>query len=179
MNFSTLSPFSTFAGVARLAGATVTTVGLLLASGMAQAQAQTQAIAIKGQTAQIQARGLDDKPFDMARLKNKVVMVFYWSTSCGVCLSHMPELRANLAGWRGKPFELVTVNVDASMADWRAYEQISAKLESVRPITLWAGKTATPRLPLTLVLNTKGQVIARHEGRIAPEAWDDVAEALP
>ena len=29
------------------------------------------------------------------------------------------------------------------------------------------------------VLNTKGQVIARHEGRIAPEAWDDVAEALP
>ena len=37
----------------------------------------------------------------------------------------------------------------------------------------------TPMDPLTLVLNTKGQVIARHEGRIAPEAWDDVAEALP
>ncbi len=91
----------------------------------------------------------------------------------------MPELRANLAGWRNKPFELVTVNVDATMADWRAYEQINAKLEAVRPITLWAGKTVTARLPLTLVLNTKGQVIARHEGRIAPEAWDDVAEALP
>ena len=91
----------------------------------------------------------------------------------------MPELRANLAGWRGKPFVLVTINIDAKMADWRAYEQINAKLEAVRPITLWAGKTTVPKLPLTLVLNTKGQVIARHEGRIAPEAWDDVAEALP
>ncbi len=48
---------------------------LLLA--MAGGSAQAQPLAAKGQTATIQASGLDDKPFDMARLKNKVVMVFY------------------------------------------------------------------------------------------------------
>ena len=127
----------------------------------------------------LQATQLDGKPYDIAKARGKVVMVFYWSTNCSVCLNHMPELRANLAGWRNKPFELVTVNVDSKMDDWKTYEQITAKVEALRPTAVWAGKSPTTRLPLTLVLNTKGQVIARHEGRIAPEAWDDVAEALP
>ena len=127
----------------------------------------------------LQATQLDGKPYDIAKARGKVVMVFYWSTNCSVCLNHMPELRANLAGWRNKPFELVTVNVDSKMDDWKTYEQITAKVEALRPMAVWAGKSPTTRLPLTLVLNTKGQVIARHEGRIAPEAWDDVADALP
>ena len=127
----------------------------------------------------LQATQLDGKPYDISKARGKVVMVFYWSTNCSVCLNHMPELRANLAGWRNKPFELVTVNVDSKMDDWKTYEQITAKVEALRPMAVWAGKSPTTRLPLTLVLNTKGQVIARHEGRIAPEAWDDVADALP
>lgn len=119
--------------------------------------------------------------FDPARLKGKVVMVFFWSTQCGVCLSHMPELRANLGGWKGKPFELVTVNVDANRTDWLSYEKISTQTQtqSQQPIALWSGKAVSPKLPLTLVLNAKGQVMARIEGRIAPEAWDSVAELLP
>ncbi len=117
--------------------------------------------------------------FDIAKSRGKVVMVFFWSTKCSVCLNHMPELRANLAGWKGKPFELVTVNVDNDMADWKTYEQIAARIESVRPTAIWNNTNVSARLPLTLVLNTKGQVISRHEGRIAPEAWDDVAEVLP
>jgi thiol-disulfide isomerase/thioredoxin len=119
--------------------------------------------------------------FEAARLKGKVVMVFFWSTQCGVCLSHMPELRANLGGWKGKPFELVTVNVDANRTDWLSYEKISTQTQtqSQQPIALWSGKSVSPRLPLTLVLNIKGQVMARIEGRIAPEAWDSVAELLP
>jgi cytochrome oxidase Cu insertion factor (SCO1/SenC/PrrC family) len=117
--------------------------------------------------------------FDIAKSRGKVVMVFFWSTKCSVCLNHMPELRANLAGWKGKPFELVTVNVDNDMTDWKTYEQIAAKIERVRPTAIWNNTSVSPRLPLTLVLNTKGQVISRHEGRIAPEAWDDVAEVLP
>ena len=127
----------------------------------------------------LQATLLDGQAFDIAKSRGKVVMVFYWSTNCSVCLNHMPELRANLAGWRNKPFELVTVNVDSKMDDWKTYEQIAAKIENLRPTAVWAAKSPTTRLPLTLVLNAKGQVIARHEGRIAREAWDDVADALP
>ncbi len=148
-------------------------------AGLAPASAQTKVPAANAPAHVLKGTLMTDKPFDLAQSRGKVVMVFYWSTGCSVCLSHMPELRANLTGWKSKPFELVTVNVDSNMAEWKSYEQITAKLEASRPTAVWIGKQATQKLPLTLVLNTKGQVIARHEGRIAPEAWDEVAEALP
>lgn len=157
------------------------TLMLALAPMLGHTQPTTTAPIANPQPLVLQATTLANTPFDLARLKGKVVMVFYWSTGCGVCLSHLPELRANLTGWRGKPFELLTVNVDADMAQWRTYEQIAAQTQSpaYRPTALWAGKAAAQKLPLTLVLDTQGRVVARHEGRIAPEAWDEVAELLP
>jgi thiol-disulfide isomerase/thioredoxin len=141
--------------------------------------ARAQTVAANAPALALQGKTLTGAPFDIASTRGKVVVVFFWSAKCSVCLSHMPELRANLAGWRGKAFELVTANVDPDMADWQSYEQITARLEAVRPVAIWTGKAVRQKLPLTLVLNTKGQVIARHEGRIAPEAWDQVAEILP
>lgn len=128
---------------------------------------------------ELKASTLDGAEFKTETLKNKVAMVFYWSTSCGVCLSHLAELRANLVGWRGKPFELVTVNVDADMVAWRTYEHIAAQTQPVRPVSLWTGKPPKGRLPVTVVIDSRGAVAARHEGRIAPEAWDAVAELMP
>lgn len=143
--------------------------GLLPAT--AQAQSAPPALVLQAST-------LDGEPFELGKLKGKVVMVFYWSTQCAVCRSHLAELRANLSGWRGKPFALVTVNVDADKADWRAYEHIVAQTHAVGPIAVWSGQTRAYKLPLTLVLDSQGRVVARHEGRIAPEAWDAVADML-
>ena len=128
---------------------------------------------------ELQGTSLSGVNVDLAKFRGKVVLVFFWSTNCGVCLSAMPELRLNLTGWRGKPFELVTVNVDANMADWKSYEQIAAKTQTQALTAIWTGKPLSQRLPLTLVLDTKGRVLARHEGRVAPEAWDEVADLLP
>jgi hypothetical protein len=33
--------------------------------------------------------------------------------------------------------------------------------------------------PLSLVLDTKGKIVARYEGRIAPEAWNAIADLIP
>jgi thiol-disulfide isomerase/thioredoxin len=155
----------------------VTCLALGLTATLAPVQAQSGVV--KSPEFALQGRTLDGSAFDMARLKGKVVVVFFWSTRCAVCLSHMPELRDNLGGWRNKPFELVTVNVDADPLAWRAYEQIVAKTHSLRPLGLWSMAAAAPTLPLTLVLDTQSRVVARYEGRIAPEAWDAVADLLP
>lgn len=151
---------------------------LMLGLGLAPARAQSPATA-KPQPLVLQATTLEGSRFDLSQLKGKVVMVFYWSTRCAVCLSHLPELRANLGGWRNKPFELVTVNVDADRGGWRDYEQLASTTQPLRPLAVWTGQAPGPKLPLTLVLDTQGRVVARHEGRIAPEAWDAVAEILP
>ncbi|OYU46020.1 MAG: redoxin [Burkholderiales bacterium PBB4] len=151
-------------------------LGAALLGSMPAVQAEPAAVK---QPLTVVATTLEGGKFDPASLKGKVVMVYYWSTSCAVCRSHLSELRANLAGWKSKPFALVTVNVDADAAQWRAYEHIASQTQAVRPVSLWEPKGASGKLPITLVTDVSGAVKYRYEGRIAPESWDMVAELLP
>jgi thiol-disulfide isomerase/thioredoxin len=150
------------------------TAALTAPAALAEPSAIKQALAVSATT-------LEGGKFDQSQLKDKVVMVYYWSTGCAVCRSHLSELRANLAGWKGKPFALVTVNVDADAAQWRAYEHIAGQTQAqaLRPISVWESRGAMGKLPITLVADTAGVVKYRYEGRIAPESWDSVAELLP
>lgn len=151
---------------------------LLGAATLAMAQA----------VARIDGRGLDGKPFDLAAQRGKVVMVVFWSTACAVCRDTLPELRANYAGWRGKPFELVVVATDPRRQDVVDYENL---LERIVPTTsrfpsLWRaepghrdGFGVVGQLPATFVLDREGRIVERFNGRIPTEAWDRVAELLP
>lgn len=145
--------------------------------------AAAQPVAASGGPLVLQAHNLAGEKFAaQERLRGKVAIVFFWSTGCAVCRDSLPELRANLAGWRDKPFALVTVNVDRNSADWQAYERILGQTQTP-PKGLFALRqdpavSVPPKLPLTLLVNASGQVVARYEGRLAPEAWDGVADLL-
>jgi len=153
----------------------------LLAMLCVAAMAHAQPTAVAPLT--LQAHNLGGERFaSPERLRGKVSIVFFWSTACAVCRDSLPELRANLAGWRDKPFALVTVNVDRNPADWQAYERILGQTQTP-PKGLFALRqdaavSAPAKLPLTLLVNAQGQVVARFEGRLAPEAWDGVADLL-
>ena len=80
------------------------------------------------------------------------------------------------------------LSTDRDRAAALAYLQTLKQIDKSAPAmpSLWVGdlKFAAPpaapaAVPLTLVINAKGMVVARHAGRIAPEAWDDVAGLLP
>lgn len=155
---------------------------LLASSGLAQAQATAPAFSLRG-------TAFDGSRIDLAQSRGKVVLLFYWSTDCAVCRDKLPELRANAAGWRSKPFQTVLVSVDRRKADAMAYDAASST--TLRPEqrfpTLWRGDAgyadslgaAPTKLPLTLVLDTQGRVAQRFEGRVPAEAWDAIAELLP
>ncbi|TAF80694.1 MAG: TlpA family protein disulfide reductase [Curvibacter sp.] len=121
--------------------------------------------------------------FSNRTTEGTVTVAFFWNSNCAVCRDSLPELRANLAGWKTKPFSLLLVNLDRKADDWLAYEklvgqtQMNAKgLLSVR----MEGELPTGvRLPLTLLIDSKGKVLKRFEGRLAPEVWDGVADLLP
>lgn len=131
---------------------------------------------------QIEASNPQGERFRTEDVKGKVAVVFYWSTSCAVCRDKLPEMRANLKGWKDKPFALITVNVDRRKDDWLAYEramnitQTGAKNLAV--LHQDAKVPAPTKLPVTLLVDAKGQVVARYEGRLAPEVWDSVADLL-
>lgn len=129
------------------------------------------------------AYGAKGEKFMQEQIRGKVAIVFYWSTACAVCRDSLPELRANLSGWRDKPFALVTVNVDKSANDWLAYERIlgttQAASKGLIALRQDEGQSIPMKLPLTLLVDAKGKVISRFEGRLAPEAWDGVADLMP
>lgn len=147
------------------------------------ALAQPGATAAATPRFELQAHTPTGLRFTAAQLRGKVSLVFFWSTDCAVCRDSLPELRANQRGWQDRPFALLTVNLDRHAQDWLRYEQIAAQMRR-DPTSGWLAVRADAaafqpaRLPLTLVLDAQGRIVARYEGRMAPEAWDAVAELL-
>jgi thiol-disulfide isomerase/thioredoxin len=137
----------------------------------------------------LEGNTLSGKKLSIKDYRGKVLMLYYWSTDCAVCRDKLPELRANADGWRGKPFQIVGINVDKRRSDALAYEQASTaalKPEQRFP-SLWRGDAefrdslpaAPGKLPLTLLLDDQGRVVKRFEGRIPADAWDTIADLLP
>jgi cytochrome oxidase Cu insertion factor (SCO1/SenC/PrrC family) len=131
---------------------------------------------------------LDGQPFTLRLGDGRVRVLMFWRTDCTVCLSKMPELRANARGWREQPFDLVLINTDPRREDAMAYDRLRRDLSGGHGplISAWAGDVRLPaawntggRMPLTLVLDRQGRVAARHEGRVPAELWDQVADLLP
>lgn len=125
---------------------------------------------------------------DLAQLKGKVVLLFFWSTDCPVCLDKLPELRRNLEGWRGKDFVIVAVSQDRSMADLKAYEQVLDKIAppNAQMKIVWRRDPAHRdnfgelplKMPTTLVVDRSGKVVKNITGRVPTELWDDIAELV-
>lgn len=130
---------------------------------------------------------LDGRPVDLARLRDKVVLVVFWSTDCAVCRDKMPELRANATGWRGQPFELLGVSTDRDRRQLQTYERLVevAVPPSHRFPTVWRGEAGHQdsfgdpgTLPAAFLLDKQGRVVEHYNGRIPPQTWDRIAELL-
>ena len=88
-----------------------------------------------------------------------------------------------LNGWKNKPFSLLLVNLDRKASDWQTYEklvdQTQMNAKGLLSVRMEEELPAGTRLPLTLLIDSKGRVLQRFEGRLAPEVWDGVADLLP
>jgi thiol-disulfide isomerase/thioredoxin len=163
---------------------------MALAPAMAQGPVflPTAVPAAIGVPANLSGTSLEGKTFDLAAQRGRVVMVVLWRTDCAICLSKMPELRANALGWRNKPFDLVTLSLDAQRADAQAYDSVRRLVAGAEgPLwSFWHGDVvwsaawaARSRLPVTLVFDENGLLKARHEGRVPADLWDALADLLP
>jgi len=145
-------------------------------------------LAAGAQPAWLDGYTLDGQHYSLEGSRGKVVMLFFWNTDCASCIQKMAELRENAGGWRQKPFELVLISTDRDREAALRYLQTLRQIEKNGPAmpALWAGDlrfgaplAAPTAVPLMLVLDAKGNVVARYAGRMAPEAWNDVADLLP
>ena len=65
-----------------------------------------------GKPVDIQFTALDGRQVDLAKLKGKVVLVEFWSTSCGPCVAEMPEVKAAYQKLHDRGFEVVGISLD-------------------------------------------------------------------
>ncbi len=153
----------------------------LLCVGSAWAQPAATPPAFSGST-------FDGQRYELARQRGRVVMVVLWRSDCAVCLSKLPELRANAQGWKSAPFDLVLVNLDPTIHDAEAYDRARRTVSRGEPMvfSFWHGSAQLPaewrgagRLPRTLVIGRDGVLASQHEGRVPAEVWNEVADLLP
>ena len=182
----------TMGAVHAQAQAQTTTAKPAAAAAKASANASsTPGLATQITSPIVQGKTNDGKAFKLSSLKGKVTLVMFWSTECAICRDKMPELRENYKGWAGKPFELVLISVDRRMKDVDDYEAIVSRMVPLqqRFVQLWAGDPSyqdnlgsaqlqRTQLPAAFLVDKKGKIVERYNGRIPAEVWDTIADLL-
>jgi peroxiredoxin len=108
---------------------------------------------------------------------NDVCLVNIWSTRCGPCVAEFPELVEINRMYRGREFQMVSINVEGADAKDRALSflkknqasftnhvydgDVYAFIDAVDP--KWEGA-----IPYTLLIKPKGEVVSRYLGQIEP-----------
>jgi peroxiredoxin len=123
------------------------------------------------------------EPADKAMLQKlrsnptgKILMINFWATWCGPCVSEFHDLLATYLWYRSRDFELVTVSTDSPDAK-ATVQKFLEKEHSAVPNYQFAsddiyGLQAAfdtkweSGVPFTLVLAPDGQVIYREEGEV-------------
>lgn len=65
-----------------------------------------------GKPVDIRFTALDGREVDLAALKGKVVLVEFWSTTCGPCIGEMPNVKAAYQKLHDQGFEVVAISLD-------------------------------------------------------------------
>jgi peroxiredoxin len=65
-----------------------------------------------GKPVEIRFTALDGRDVDLAKLKGKVVLIEYWSTSCGPCIGEMPAVKAAYSKFHERGFEVIGISLD-------------------------------------------------------------------
>jgi peroxiredoxin len=65
-----------------------------------------------GKPLDIRFTALDGREVDLAKLRGEVVLVEFWSTDCGPCVSEIPALKTAYEKFHARGFELVAISLD-------------------------------------------------------------------
>ena len=126
---------------------------------------------------EIEGEDLAGKPIKLSDHRGKVVVLTFWGTWCGPCMSMVPLERSLLGKYEGKPFALLGVNSDE---DSKSFREILERERITWPSWRDGGRIGGPiatrwnvkHWPTIYVLDPRG-VIRFKLGRESPEGAVD------
>ncbi|HZZ73713.1 MAG TPA: TlpA disulfide reductase family protein [Pirellulales bacterium] len=125
----------------------------------------------------MEGQDADGKRFKLSDYKGKVIVVDFWATWCGPCMSLVPHERELVARLQDKPFVFLGVNVDQDKQD--LLDVIKDKHINWR--NFWDGKSELVEnwgiqyFPSIFVIDQKG--VIRYKD-VRGQAMDDAIELL-
>ena len=114
------------------------------------------------------AESIDSKPFRLADLRGKVVLLNVWATWCGPCRYEMPVLKDLQDRHRSQGLEVVGVSIDEP--DMKAAVQRFVKDEHINyaialdPHGTIADLFETTVIPTSVLVDRNGKVVWYHQG---------------
>lgn len=116
------------------------------------------------------AKGLDGKPFDLASMRGKVVLINIWATWCGPCRYEIPELIKLQQTWRGQGFEVLGVSVDAEETANDVAPFVKEKAINYSVVIDTEGEIAnlfeTNVIPTSALIDREGRIVWTHVGTV-------------
>lgn len=126
----------------------------------------------------------DGNTFSTADFQGKVVLVNFWASWCGPCVTEIPSLRELYREMNGRPFEILAVNVEEGAFKVHKFRQL---VEMPFPILLDKNglifdKWNAQVLPTSYLLDPQGKIRYQVEGPAewsSPEVIDIITSLLP
>lgn len=72
---------------------------------------------------EIKLTGLDDREYSLSGLRGKVVLLNFWASWCGPCVSEMPALQRLHDQLKDQGFSVLAVGIDDEAAALREFQQ--------------------------------------------------------
>jgi thiol-disulfide isomerase/thioredoxin len=109
---------------------------------------------------------LQGEKFDLAKLKDKVVLVDFWATWCGPCIAELPNVQKAYADYHDKGFEIVGISLDRA-ADREKLEKFIKEKKMPWPQAFdgegWgnaiAKKYGITSIPATFLVGKDGKIV--------------------
>ena len=129
----------------------------------------------------LKIRDLQGRTLRLANYKGKIVLVNFWATWCPPCRKEMPELIKWQREYRTRGLQIIGITYPPEKIS-----EVRSFLRSIKvnyPIALGTKATrllftTTETLPVTVIIDGKGNVREVIEGVVFPEEFDDKIKPL-
>jgi len=115
-------------------------------------------------------------PFNLSRYKGAVIVLEFWSTSCGPCFRDLEALNHLQGDFPGRPLMVLAVNEDPGSIQQVKAAMARQKLTYLKPFADPDGAAAQflnlRGLPTSFVVDRLGRMVLQVEG---PQPWNGEA----
>jgi thiol-disulfide isomerase/thioredoxin len=133
---------------------------------------------------QAEMKTIDGKPFKIADLKGKVLLVNLWATWCAPCVKEMPEIQKLNDELKDKGFEAVGVTfIDEDNPDKQVRDFLKEKkftytqvLSNEKTWDAMLELSKAPGIPINFVVSKEGKIIETLVGGKSYEAFKAAVE---